>query len=137
MPNVYGIEFDATQAELVKDLVRELLKDGDCAVYAVHNMQPKGELRMAATPPGTTPRKLGGVFLRVRPGAHEAVIVRPMNAKAGQKFIKVDRLTQTETLAIIRTWRWQTGSLPARPRITPAGPQLVVTAGKKKNHHGQ
>ncbi len=46
---------------------------------------------MAATPPGTTQRKLGGVFLRIRPGTQEAVIVRPMNAKAGQKFIKVDR----------------------------------------------
>jgi hypothetical protein len=137
MPNVHGIEFDATQAELVKDLVRELLKDGDCAIYAVHNMQPRGELRMAATPPGTTQRKLGGVFLRVRPGAQEAVIVRPMNAKAGQKFIKVDRATQAETLQIVRTWRWQTGSLPIRPRITPARPQLVITAGKKKNHHGQ
>jgi hypothetical protein len=137
MPNVHGIEFDASQAELVKDLVRELLKDGDCAVYAVHNMQPRGELRMAATPPGTTQRKLGGVFLRVRPGAQEAVIVRPMNAKAGQKFIKVDRLTQTETLAIIRTWRWQTGSLPVRPRETAGRPPLIITAGKKKNHHGQ
>ena len=41
MPNVHGIEFDVNQAELVKDLVRELLKDGDCAVYAVHNMQPR------------------------------------------------------------------------------------------------
>jgi hypothetical protein len=137
MPNVHGIEFDATQAELVKDLVRELLNDGDCVVYAVHNMQPRGELRMAATPPGSTPRKLGGVFLRIRPGAHEAVIVRPMNAKAGRKFIKIDRITKTETLEIIRTWRWQTGSLAVRPRITLTRPQLIITAGKKKNHHGQ
>ena len=137
MPNVHGIEFDATQAELVKDLVRELLKDGDCAVYAVHNMQPRGELRMATTPPGATPRKIGGVFLRIRPGTHEAVIVRPMNAKAGQKFIKVDRITQAETIEIIRTWRWQTGSLPARPRLQSTGPQLVISAGKKKNHPGR
>lgn len=137
MPNVHGIEFDVNQAELVKDLVRELLKDGDCAVYAVHNMQPRGELRMATTPPSSTPRKIGGVFLRIRPGTHEAVIVRPMNAKAGQKFIKVDRITQTETLEIIRTWRWQTGSLPIKPRPVPAGPQIVISAGKKKNHHGQ
>jgi hypothetical protein len=36
MPNVHGIEFNANQSELVKEIVRELLKDGDCAVYAVH-----------------------------------------------------------------------------------------------------
>jgi hypothetical protein len=51
MPNVHGIEFDGNQAELVKDLVRELLKDGNCAVYAVPTMKPDGELRMAPTPP--------------------------------------------------------------------------------------
>jgi len=103
----------------------------------VHNMQPKGELRMASTPPGSTQRKLGGVFFRVRPGTQEALIVRPMNAKAGQKFTKVDRASQVATLALIRTWRWQTGSLPVRPRETTGRPQLVITAGKKKNHHGQ
>lgn len=32
MPNVHGIEFNANQSELVKDLIRELLKDGSCAV---------------------------------------------------------------------------------------------------------
>ncbi len=137
MPNVYGIEFEAGQAELVRDLVRELLKDGDCAVYAVRNMQPRGELRMATTPPSQTPRKVGGVFFRVRPGTQEAIIVRPMNAKAGQKFIKVDRITQAETLEIIRTWRLQTGSLPIKPRPVRAHQQIAITAGKKKNHHGQ
>jgi hypothetical protein len=137
MPNVHGIEFTANQAELVNDLIRELLKDGDCAVYALHNMQPRGELRMATTPPSSTPRKLGGVFLRIRPGTREAVIVRPMNAKAGEKHIPVSRLTQAETLEIIRTWRKQTGSLPPRPRPASAGPQLVISAGKKKNHHGR
>jgi hypothetical protein len=136
MPNVHGIEFNPTQAELVKDQIRELLKDGDCAVYALHNMQPRGELRMATTPPSSTRRKVGGVFLRIRPGLREAIIARPMNAKAGEKYMPVSRLTQAETLEIIRTWRKQTGSLPIRPRTAPAGPQLV-TAGKKKNHHGQ
>jgi hypothetical protein len=135
--NVYGIEFSPNQADLVKDLISELLKDGDCAVYALHNMQPRGELRMATTPPGTTQRKVGGVFLRIRPGLREAVIVRPMNAKAGQKFIPFSRFPQAETLGIIRTWRWQTGSLPARPRLQSTGPQLVISAGKKKNHHGR
>ena len=42
MPNVHGIEFNANQSELVKDLVRELLKDGNCAVYALNNMKPNG-----------------------------------------------------------------------------------------------
>jgi hypothetical protein len=137
MPNVHGIEFNPNQAELVKDLIRELLKDGDCAVYALHNMQPRGELRMATTPPSSTQRRLGGVFLRIRPGLREAMIVRPMNAKAGEKYIPVSRLTQAETIEIVRTWRKQTGSLPPRPRPVPDGPQIVITAGKKKNHHGQ
>ena len=137
MPNVYGIEFNPDQAELVKDLIRELMRDGDCTVYALHNMQPRGELRMATTPPASTPRKVGGVFLRVRPGLREAIIVRPMNAKAGEKHIPVSRLTQAETLETVRIWRKQTGSLPPRPRAESAGPQLIITAGKKKNHHGR
>jgi hypothetical protein len=137
MPNVHGIEFNPTQAELVKDLIRELLKDGDCAVYALHNMQPRGELRMATTPPSSTQRKLGGVFLRIRPGLREAIIVRPMNAKAGEKYIPISRVNQAETLEIIRTWRKQTGSLPPRPRPEPDGPQLIISVGKKKNHHGR
>jgi hypothetical protein len=135
MPNVHGIEFNPNQADLVKDLIRELLKDGDCAVYALHNMQPRGELRMATTPPSTTQRKTGGVFFRVRPGLREAIIVRPMNAKAGEKYIPVSKLTHAQTLAMIRTWRKQTGSLPIQPPTAPVGPQLVVAAGKKKNHH--
>jgi hypothetical protein len=51
MPIVHGIEFNANQSELVKDLMRELLKDGDCAVYAAGNTKPNGELRTASTPP--------------------------------------------------------------------------------------
>src|ERR1700727_3025254 len=107
MPNVHGIEFHANQSELVRDLIRELLKDGNCAVYALDNMKPNGELRMASTP-----REVGGVFLRIRPGEREAIIVRPMNAKAGEKLIPVSKLTQAQTLQTIRTWRKQTGSLP-------------------------
>ena len=137
MPNVHGIEFNANQSELVRDLIRELLKDGNCAVYALNNMKPNGELRMASTPPAPTPREVGGVFLRIRPGAREAIIVRPMNAKAGERFMPVSRLTQAETLEVIRTWRRQTGSLPPRPRPEAAGPQLIISAGKKKNHHGR
>jgi hypothetical protein len=136
MPNVHGIEFNSNQSELVKDLVRELLKDGNCAVYALNNMKPYGELRMASTPPAPTPREVGGVFLRIRPGAREAIIVRPMNAKAGEKYIPVNKITQVQTLETIRIWRKQTGSLPIQQLTVSAGPQLVVSAGKIKNHHG-
>ena len=108
MPNVHGIEFNANQSELVKDLIRELLKDGSCAVYALPNMKPNGELRMASTPPNPGRRRAGGVFLRVRPGVKEAIIVRPMNAKAGEQNLKVTKLTQAENLEIIRIWRNQT-----------------------------
>lgn len=115
MPNVHGLEFNANQSELVKDLIRELLKDGDCAVYALRNMKPNGELRMASTPPIPGPRRARGVFLRVRPGIKEAIIVRPMNAKAGQQNMKVTKLTQAENLEIIRIWRKQT-----KPRGVPS-----------------
>jgi hypothetical protein len=137
MPNVHGIEFHANQAELVKDLIRELMKDGNCAVYALNNMKPNGELRMATTPPGTVPREHGGVFCRIRPGEREATLIRPMNAKAGEKCIPVSKITQAQTLETVRTWRKQTGSLPLQPRAESAGPQLVISAGKKKNHPGQ
>ncbi len=113
MPNVHGIEFNANQDDLVKDLVRELLKDGSCSVYALHNMKPNGELRMASTPPSPTPRKAGGVFLRIRPGVCEAIIVRPMNAKAGEKYTKVTKFTQERILEMVRIWRKETRSTPS------------------------
>ena len=116
MPNVHGIEFNANQSELVKDLIRELLKDGGCAVYALRNMKPSGELRMASTPPIPGPRRARGVFLRIRPGIKEAIIVRPMNAKAGEQNMKVTKLTQAENLEIIRIWRKQT-----KPHEVPSG----------------
>jgi hypothetical protein len=68
MPNVHGIEFNANQSELVKDLVRELLKDGNCAVYALNNMKPNGELRMATTPPTPNPRQVGESSSEFVPG---------------------------------------------------------------------
>jgi hypothetical protein len=114
MPNVHGIEFNSNQSELVKDLIRELLKDGNCAVYALHNMKPSGELRMATTPPIPGPRRAHGVFLRIRPGTKEATIVRPMNAKAGGKFTAVAKITQAESLEMIRIWRKET-----KPRGVP------------------
>jgi hypothetical protein len=108
MPNVHGIEFSANQSDLVKDIVRELLKDGDCAVYAVPHMKPSGELRMASTPPYPRPRRQRGVFLRIRPGVNEATAVRPMNAKAGEQLTKITKFSQAELLEVIRIWRKQT-----------------------------
>jgi hypothetical protein len=70
MPNAHGVEFNANQSELVKDIVRELLKDGNCAVYAVPHIKPNGELRMASTPPMPRTRRQRGVFLRIRPESH-------------------------------------------------------------------
>jgi hypothetical protein len=108
MPIVHGLEFRANQSEIVKDLVRELLKDGNCAVYALHNMKPQGELRLASTLPSPNPKKARGVFLRIRPGVTEAIIVRPMNAKAGQSLTKLTKISMAETLQTIRIWRKQT-----------------------------
>jgi hypothetical protein len=108
MPNVHGIEFNANQSELVKEIVRELLKDGNCSVYAVPNIKPNGELRMASTPPFPKLRRQSGVFLRIRPGVNEATIVRPMNAKAGESLSKLTKLSRLELLGIVRIWRQQT-----------------------------
>jgi len=60
-----------------------------------------------------------------------------MNAKAGEKYIPVSKMTRAQTLEVIRTWRKQTGSLPVQGPTASAGPQLIFAAGKKKNHHGQ
>jgi hypothetical protein len=123
MPNVHGIEFNANQSELVKDIIRELLKDSNCAVYAVPSMKPSGELRMASTPPIPGPRRQHGVFLRVRPGAREATVVRPMNAKAGEKYMKIAKISQAELLEVIRIWRKET-----KPRQA-AAPSSVPSPG--------
>jgi hypothetical protein len=120
MPNVHGIEFNANQSELVKDIVRELLKDGGCAVYAVPHMKPNGELRMAAMPSDPRPGQQRGVFLRIRPGINEATIVRPMNAKAGEPITKLTKFTKPELLETIRIWRTQT---------MPESHKDLVTAG--------
>lgn len=108
MPNVHGIEFNANQSELVKDIVRELLKDGNCAVYAVPHMRPAGELRMSSTPPLSGPKRQDGVFLRIRPGINEATVVRPMNAKAGEPMTKLTKFSRPQLLEVIRVWREQT-----------------------------
>jgi hypothetical protein len=108
MPNVHGIEFNANQSELVKDIVRELLKDGNCAVYAVPHMRPSGELRMSSTPPLPGPKRQDGVFLRIRPGVNEATVVRPMNAKAGEPITKLTKFSRPQLLEVIRVWREQT-----------------------------
>jgi hypothetical protein len=107
MPNVHGVDFKANQSELVKELVRELLKDGSCAVYAVPHIKPCGELRMAVTPPISGPRHQHGVFLRIRPGVNEATVLRPMNAEAGEPLAKLTKFSRAELLEISRIWRKQ------------------------------
>jgi hypothetical protein len=110
MPNVHGVEFNANQSELVKDIVRELLKDGNCAAYAVSHIKPNGELRMASAPPIPGPRRQHGVFLRIRPGVNEATVVRPMNATAGEPLAKLTKFNRQQLLEVVRVWREQTAS---------------------------
>jgi hypothetical protein len=105
MPNVHGVEFAANQSEFVKDIVRELLKDGNCAVYAVPHMKPHGELRMAMTPPEPGPRRQVGVFLRIRPGLNEATILRPTDARTGENISKLNKFSRPQILEMIRVWR--------------------------------
>lgn len=126
MPNVHGIEFNSNQSELVKNLIKELLKDGNCAVYALPNMQPSGELRMAPTPPSPSARHQRGVFLRVRPGVHVAMVIRPMNAKAGAQQIKITKHIQEELLKTIRLWHKQT--MPRIPSDRTASGSAVAEA---------
>lgn len=125
MPNVHGIEFNANQSELVKDIIRELLKDGACAVYAVPHMKPNGELRMAATPSDPRPGQQRGVFLRIRPGNQEATIVRPMNAKAGDPLSKLNKFTKPELLETIRIWRAQIVPDSLSNSVTPGVPAMI------------
>ena len=119
MPNVYGVDFNAKQSELVKELVRELLKDGNCTVYAAPHITAHGELQMASTPsfPG-----IGGenvIFLRIRPGVNEATIVRPMGAKAGEPLTKLTQSSRLELLDIIRVWRQQTMPISGEEKSLP------------------
>jgi len=107
MPNVHGIEFNANQFELVKDLVRELVKDGNCTVYAVPHIKPHGELRMASVAVPGQQKPKHDVFLRIRPGINEATVVRPLNAKAGEPLAKLTKFSRPELATIIRTWREQ------------------------------
>jgi hypothetical protein len=103
MPNVHRVEFNGNQSELVRAIVRELLKDGNCAVYPVRHIKPHGELRMASTTlPLHSERRQRGIFLRIRPGLNEATILRPMNAKGGDSLSKLNELTRPELLAVIR-----------------------------------
>jgi hypothetical protein len=118
MSNVHGIEFKDNQAELVQDLIGELLQDGECAIYALRGIQPGGELRMAPTLPAPGPNRDAGVFLRIRPGINAPTIIRPVNTKFGDIFIKLEEHTRSETLAIIRAWRRQM----APNSVQPSGP---------------
>jgi hypothetical protein len=115
MAKVHGIEFNSNQAELVKSLIRELLKDGNCAVYALPHMKPDGELRMACTPPAPSPRHQHGVFLRIRPGVKAAVAIRPMNAKAGEEQTHITKYSQQELREQIRVWRKEVSGIRPEP----------------------
>jgi hypothetical protein len=112
MPDVHGIEFNVNQSELVREIIRELLKDGNCAVYAAPHIKPYGEIRMASTPHLPTLRRQKGVFLRIQPGINDATIVRSMNAKAGESLNKLTKFSRLELLETIRVWRQQT--MPGR-----------------------
>ena len=126
MPNVHGVEFKGKQAELVEDLIRELLQDGECAIYALREIQPGGELRMAPTLPVPGPNRDVGVFLRIRPGINAPTIIRPANTKFGDIFMKLEEHTRSEVLAIIRAWRRQT----APANVQPSSP---IPAGKTRS----
>ena len=115
MANVHGIEFNSNQSELVKGLIRELLRDGNCAVYALPHMKPNGELRMACTPPAPGPRHQHGVYLRIRPGVKAAVVVRPMNAKTGEEQTNITKYSQQELCELIRVWRKEVSGMRPEP----------------------
>jgi hypothetical protein len=117
MPVVHGIEFSSNQSELVKSLIRELLKDGDCAVYALPHMKPNGELRMACMPPAPNPRHQHAVFLRIRPGTNTAVVIRPKDAKAGSEQTSITKYSQHELLETIRSWRREITDITPEPPI--------------------
>ena len=125
MANVHGIEFSSNQSDLVKGLIRELLKDGNCAVYALPHMKPNGELRMACTPPAPGPRRQHGVFLRIRPGGNAAVAIRPMNAKTGAEQTSITKYSQQELLEQIRLWRNEVSGITPEP---PVGAALAKAA---------
>jgi hypothetical protein len=122
MANVHGVEFRPNQSELIKGLIRELLKDGNCAVYALPHMKPNGELRMACTPPAPSPRHQHGVFLRIRPGVKAAVAIRPMKAKTGAEQSDITKYSQEELLELVRVWRKEVSD------ITPEPPKRVELA---------
>jgi hypothetical protein len=130
MPDVHGIEFNANQSELVKEIVRELLKGGNCAVYAVPHMKPHGELRMASTPPLPKRGRQKGVFLRISPGVNEATIIRPMNAKAGESLNKLTKFSRLALLETTRVWRQQTMPESREPRPHPGPGAGIVPEGQ-------
>ena len=119
MPNVHGIQFNDQQAELVQGLIHKLSQDGECVIYALRDIRPGGELRMARSLPVPGPNRDAGVFLRIRPGINAPTIIRPVNTKAGDIFMKLEKQTQAEALAIIRFWRRQT----APDAVQPSSPR--------------
>jgi hypothetical protein len=125
MANTHGIEFSQSQSELVRGLIRELLKDGNCAAYALPHMKPNGELRMACTPPEPSARRQHGVFLRIRPGVSTAIAIRPMNAKTGVAQASITKYSHEELLEMIRLWRKEVSDIRPQP---PIGATLAKAA---------
>jgi S-ribosylhomocysteine lyase LuxS involved in autoinducer biosynthesis len=117
MADVHGIEFSSTQSDLVKGLIRELLKDGNCAVYGLPHMKPNGELRMACTPPIPGPRHQRGVFLRICHGKIAAIAIRPMHARTGAEQISITKYNQQELLETIRSWRKEVSDTMPEPPV--------------------
>jgi hypothetical protein len=117
VPDVHGIAFSSNQSELVKSLIRELLKDGGCAVYALPHMKPNGELRMACTPPVPTPKRQRGIFVRILPGTETAVVMRPLNARSGPEKIHLTKYVLEEVLDTVRSWRSEVNSITPRPPV--------------------
>lgn len=131
MANVHGIEFVARQSELVRDLVRTLLKDGGCGAYGVPNIKPGGELRMATHPPVPGAQREAGVFLRIRPGVNEAIVLRPAHAHAGEPISRLTKFSEENLLEIIRIWRQEVASTPGDERPAPA-PAVPVAENREK-----
>jgi hypothetical protein len=105
MVNVHGVDFAANQSELVEGIVRELLKEGGCAVCALPTMKPHGELQMTMASPEPGPGRQSGVFPRIRPGLNEATILRPAHTRTGENISKLNKLSRREVLQMVRTWR--------------------------------
>ena len=65
----------------------------------------------------SNPRRQRGVFLRIRPGAREAVAIRPMNAKAGAEQTSITKYSLQALLETVRLWRQEVSDITPEPPI--------------------